>query len=39
MAALEVAAQIARQNDGSVLLFHVVPRIFYPTGWPAFLAL
>ena len=34
MAALEVGAQIARQNDGSVLLFHVVPMIISPTGMP-----
>jgi nucleotide-binding universal stress UspA family protein/CBS domain-containing protein len=36
MAALEVAAQIARQNDGSVLLFHVVPMIISPTGMPVY---
>lgn len=36
MAALEVAAQIARQNDGTVLLFHVVPMMIAPTGMPVY---
>lgn len=30
LAALEVAAQMARQNDGTVLLFHVVPMMIAP---------
>jgi nucleotide-binding universal stress UspA family protein len=34
LAALEVAAQIARQNDGTVLLFHVVPMMIAPTAMP-----
>jgi CBS domain-containing protein len=32
LAALDVAAQIARDNDGMVLLLHVVPVIVPPTG-------
>lgn len=34
--AVEVAAEFARQNDGTVLLFHVVPVIIPPTGMPAY---
>jgi CBS domain-containing protein len=36
LAALEVAAQIARQNDGTVSLFHVVPIMIAPTAMPAY---
>ncbi len=36
LAALETAAQIARQNDGTVLLFHVVPMVIAPTGMPLY---
>jgi CBS domain-containing protein len=36
LAALEVAAQIARQNDGTVLLFHVVRMVIPPTGMPMY---
>jgi nucleotide-binding universal stress UspA family protein len=36
LAAVEVAAQIARQNDGTVLLFHVVPMMIPPTGMPMY---
>jgi len=36
LAALEMAAQIARQNDGTVLLFHVVPMVIAPTGMPLY---
>jgi nucleotide-binding universal stress UspA family protein len=32
LAALDVAAQIARDNDGMVLLLHVAPMIVAPTG-------
>lgn len=35
-AALEVAAQMARENDGTVILFHVVPMIIPPTGMPIY---
>src|SRR5262249_941222 len=34
LAALDVAAQITRDNDGMVLLLHVVPMIVAPTGMP-----
>jgi len=34
LAALDVAAQIARDHDGVVLLLHVVPMIVAPTGMP-----
>ena len=36
LAALDVAAQIARDNDGMVLLLHVVPMIIAPTGMPIY---
>jgi nucleotide-binding universal stress UspA family protein len=36
LAALEVAAQMARQDDGTVLLFHVVPMVIAPTGMPVY---
>jgi nucleotide-binding universal stress UspA family protein/predicted transcriptional regulator len=36
LASLEVAAQIARQNDGTVLLFHVVPMMIAPTAMPVY---
>jgi universal stress protein A len=36
LAALEVAAQIARQNDATVLLFHVVPMVIPPAGMPVY---
>ena len=36
LAAMEVAAQIARQNDGIVLLFHVVPMMIAPTSMPVY---
>jgi acetoin utilization protein AcuB len=36
LAALDVAAQIARDNDGMVLLFHVVPLIVAPTDMPTY---
>ena len=39
LAALDVAAQIARDNDGIVLLFHVVPMIVAPTGMPIYVDL
>ena len=39
LAALDVAAQIARDNDGLVLLAHVVPMIIPPTGRPVYIDL
>jgi len=39
LAALDVAAQIARDNDGLVLLAHVVPMIVAPTGMPVYVDL
>lgn len=36
LAALEVAAQVARQTDGIVLLFHVVPMMIVPTSMPVY---
>ncbi|MBV8135473.1 MAG: universal stress protein [Deltaproteobacteria bacterium] len=36
LAALEVAAQIARDNDGMLLLLHVVPMIVPATGMPIY---
>src|ERR1700686_903464 len=36
LAAREVAGQIARQNDGTVLLFHVVPMMIAPTDMPVY---
>jgi nucleotide-binding universal stress UspA family protein len=39
MAALDVAAEIARQNDGTVLLMHIVPMIIPPTGMPVYVDL
>ena len=36
LAALDVATQIARDNDGMVLLFHVVPMIVPATGMPVY---
>lgn len=37
--ALEVAAQIARQNDGTILLLHVVPMMIAPTDMPLYVDL
>jgi universal stress protein A len=37
--ALDVAAQIARQNDGTLLLLHVVPMVIPPTGMPVYVDL
>ena len=37
LAALEVSAQVARQNDGTVLLFHVVPMMIAPTAMPVYI--
>jgi nucleotide-binding universal stress UspA family protein/predicted transcriptional regulator len=34
--ALETAAELARQNDGTVLLFHVVPMFLPPAGAPVY---
>jgi CBS domain-containing protein len=34
--AVETAADFARQNDGTVLLFHVVPMILPPAGTPIY---
>jgi nucleotide-binding universal stress UspA family protein len=39
MAALDVAVQMARQNDGTVFLLHVVPVIIPPTGMPVYVDL
>jgi nucleotide-binding universal stress UspA family protein len=39
MAALDAAVQVARQNDGTVLLLHVVPLIIPPTGMPVYVDL
>ncbi len=39
LAALDVAAQIARDNDGTVVLLHVVPMIVPPTGMPVYVDL
>jgi nucleotide-binding universal stress UspA family protein len=36
LAALDVAAQIARDNDGMLLLLHVVPMIVPATGMPVY---
>jgi nucleotide-binding universal stress UspA family protein len=36
VAALGVAARIARDNDGSLLLFHVIPMIVAPAGVPVY---
>jgi nucleotide-binding universal stress UspA family protein len=36
LAALDVAAQIARDHDGTVLLFHVVPMIVAPIDTPVY---
>jgi len=36
LAAVDVAAQIARDNDGTILLLHVVPMIIEPTGMPIY---
>jgi nucleotide-binding universal stress UspA family protein len=36
LAALDVAVQIARDNDGTVLLLHVVPMIVPATGMPVY---
>jgi nucleotide-binding universal stress UspA family protein len=36
LAALEVAAQMARDNDGTVLLMHVVPMVIPATGMPVY---
>ncbi|MGH7780937.1 MAG: universal stress protein [Candidatus Binataceae bacterium] len=39
IAALEVAAQMACQNDGTLLLLHVVPTVVAPTGMPLYVDL
>jgi nucleotide-binding universal stress UspA family protein/CBS domain-containing protein len=39
MGALEAAAQFARQNDGTVYVFHVVPMVIPPTGMPVYVDL
>ena len=39
LAALDVAAQIARDNQGTVLVAHVVPMIVAPTGMPVYVDL
>jgi acetoin utilization protein AcuB len=39
LAALEVAAQMARENDGTVLLFHVVPMVIVPAHMPVYVDL
>src|SRR5271157_3366916 len=39
MAALDAAVELARQNDGTVLLLHVVPLIIPPTGMPVYVDL
>jgi len=39
MSALEMAAEIARQSDGTVYVFHVVPMIIPPTGLPVYVDL
>lgn len=36
LTALDVAAQMARDNDGTVLLTHVVPLVIAPTGMPVY---
>lgn len=36
LVALEAAAQMARQNDGTVLLFHVVPMMIAPADMPLY---
>lgn len=36
VAAIEAAAQLARQNDGVVLLMHVVPMMIPPSGMPGY---
>jgi nucleotide-binding universal stress UspA family protein len=39
MAALDTAVDLARQNDGTVLVLHVVPMIIAPTGMPVYVDL
>ncbi|MBV8361488.1 MAG: universal stress protein [Deltaproteobacteria bacterium] len=39
MYALDLAGEIARQNDGSVLVLHVVPMIVPPVGMPVYVHL
>jgi CBS domain-containing protein len=39
MHALESAADLARQNDGTVFMLHVVPMIIPPTGMPVYVDL
>jgi nucleotide-binding universal stress UspA family protein len=36
LTAVEVSAQVANQNDGTVLLFHVVPMMIAPTAMPVY---
>jgi nucleotide-binding universal stress UspA family protein len=36
LAALDVAARIAHQNGGTILLLHVVPMVIPPTGMPLY---
>lgn len=36
LSALDVAAQMARDNDGMVLVCHVVPMVVAPTGMPVY---
>jgi nucleotide-binding universal stress UspA family protein/predicted transcriptional regulator len=39
MTALDNAVQLARQNDGTIFLMHVVPMIIPPTGMPIYVDL
>jgi nucleotide-binding universal stress UspA family protein/predicted transcriptional regulator len=39
MYALETAANLCRQNDGTIFLLHVVPMIILPTGAPVYVDL
>jgi CBS domain-containing protein len=39
LAALEVATNLARQNDGTVYVLHVVPMVIPPTGMPFYVDL
>ncbi|MFZ0890421.1 MAG: universal stress protein [Candidatus Binataceae bacterium] len=39
MAALDSAVQVARQNDGTIFMMHVVPIIIPPTGMPIYVDL
>jgi universal stress protein A len=39
MEALDIAANLCRQNDGTIFLLHVIPLILLPTGAPAYIEL